>query len=113
MSEMDDLDPRWQDAMKGLSARHAPTSAQTERFVAAVMARLEPRPSPWLEAARSLLQPRWLVPALGVGLASVFLAIGRQADTLDMEVLVGAASAPSELVLPAEPARPLMAPEAP
>lgn len=113
MRGMDDLDPRWQDALKALRSRRAPARAETERFVAAVMGRLEPRPSPWLEAVRLLLQPRWLVPALSVGLASVFLAIGRQADTLDMAVLAGAASAPSELVLPAEPARPLLAPEAP
>lgn len=100
------MEERWQDAMKALGRRHAPTPAETERFVSAVMRRLEPRPSPWRAALDGVLQARWLAPALAVGLATVFLAIGRQADSpdLDLELLAGATPAVTA---------PLIAPEAP
>ncbi len=111
------MENRWQDAMKALAARNAPTPVETDRFVRSVLRRLEPQPSPWLLRLQALLQARWTVPALSVGLATVFLAIGMQSqEPLDLQLLLGPASGgATQLALPPDPtAQPsLLAPEAP
>lgn len=107
--------------MRTLGRRDAPTAAQTERFTRAVMERLEPAAYPWAGALTRLLEARWLVPALSVGLACVFVSIGREpADavaSLDLQVLMGPATPDvADLVLPPDPSRveaPLLSPEAP
>lgn len=76
MDHEPDVDAGWERLAKVFFARPpAPGPVATEAFVARVMSRL-PREAPgWL----ARLTGRWLVPALGLGLAALAFSFGSYA----------------------------------
>jgi hypothetical protein len=79
-----------------------PTSFETEAFTRRVMARIEESRSPAFGWVLEWFSGRWTVPALGLGIATLFLSIlySGPISPLTLEASLSPDSAPSSWVLP-------------
>ncbi|MBI3554438.1 MAG: hypothetical protein HY077_18230 [Elusimicrobia bacterium] len=98
MDRSDWKDKRIAEAL--FRAPKTPTDFETEAFVSRVMGRIEEARSPALQ----WLTGRWTVPALGLGIAAVFLAtfLSTSPAALTFEGWQAADETPGVLVLTAE-----------
>ncbi len=100
MNDNEWSDPRIRKAF--FKAPPTPSAFETEAFVSRVMARIDESRVPVFSPFLRLIMARWTVPALGLGIAAVFLSIQYTvpAGSMVVNASITGADASSAWVIP-------------